>query len=455
MPSKCLFTESELAFAETVEHAPPRSLGGRFKAVRSVSAQFNNRCGSTIDKALIDSYAPVVLALTALMSSDHRSTFEVQIEHDGRLVSYGPGETFTDKRTIIRRDENQVVDWVSCNNPATLRKIADRSPNLRDKKIRLHVPIDPFNGPTATWSALSVATEAACLKALLVIFDHCNDYSEDSWVRGCSTSLARKFVVDAVANSSVIMSYAARVVMGIDYAQRERILEIARRYRKNLGEYEHIFVVCGNSGTRTLDAVFLAFGWDPHTFRLSGSCVGLDFCQVAGCDPLRGGQPWFEPESSQSWRVSRRGGCPFSCEDFPETELLRNMFAEERDMLCRRARQTGVLSEPSDSARKCRNFYVAVRHWHGLAYLTTESLVAAMLLNMWPSAPVEELVAGFCERNRSLHQAIKDTVRPLLDEIPPWAVEAAELYNLAFKELCARVGPPLFAVSSKARILQA
>lgn len=102
----CLFTGARLSATTLEEHTIPRKLGGRIRSRSVACDDFNNRCGSTIDRDLVASYWPMMMALAPLLSKEHRPGNQ-EVVFPGRTERYyvdGSGVLHAKGTTITARD---------------------------------------------------------------------------------------------------------------------------------------------------------------------------------------------------------------------------------------------------------------------------------------------------------------------------------------------------------------
>jgi hypothetical protein len=113
--------------------------------------------------------------------------------------------------------------------------------------------------------------EIATLKSILLTFDHLlRDFPTLRFTRSAELQPARDLIRNAVYERNIDPNVLRQYSLGLQYEKRGSF----KRLRKQLeshsaeSEFEHVMFVAADGPSRTIDAVWLMFGFDPFGFRL-------------------------------------------------------------------------------------------------------------------------------------------------------------------------------------------
>ena len=371
----CLFTGEPLTDDTTLEHAPPLVFGGRFKSRSCVSSAFNN-ASSDLDQALIQDHYWVLNELFDLMPSDVRSRglgskVAYALDDDdnpifGTRLRVLPGMTMVGMERPVQFDADGKLDRIVARDQEHADKIRanlrQKYPDIEDRDVMADVP-DKRKQAWTPERLLSPAAEVGALKVLLEVFDIAHKSAAGTWVRSEATEPVRDLVRRVVEGDSITPNDLATFVTGIEPSQREPVLTLVRRHEEGFKRFHHAFVASGSAATRRIDACWLAFGEEPHTFILSSRYYGASFTEIVGFDPFPRGARWGAHSDARDWQVERRGlstAMPFS---FTEgRDLLPHVVIQDRIRLRGEARFLAIDSRGIDLyPRKCSNALLRLR----------------------------------------------------------------------------------------------
>lgn len=129
----------------------------------------------------------------------------------------------------------------------------------------------------------------------------------------------------------------AEYSLGLQYEPeyRGRYEQILNKAKLESRHFAHQLIVSGNPDTGTLDGVFIAFGEDPHAFRLSKSWRGPPQTLVITNGILKNESASDVVELGESWTLgkpnNRKSFITFrGKENEPDMEPIANEIAEHR-----------------------------------------------------------------------------------------------------------------------------
>ncbi len=449
----CLFTREPLSDDTTQEHAPPLVFGGRFKSRTCVSSAFNN-ASSDLDRALIQDHYWVLNELFDLMPSDARSRglgskVAYALDGDdnpifGTKLRVLPGMTMVGMERPVQFDADGKLDRIVARDKEHAEQLgaslAQKYPGVREMPVLADVP-DPRKQAWTPERLLCPAAEVGALKALLEAFDIAHDSAPGTWVRSAATEPVRELVRRVVEGNSITPDDLSTFVVGIEPGQRDRVLALVKRHEKGFQRFHHAFVVSGSTGTRRIDACWLAFGEEPHTFILSNHYYGESFTEIVGFDPFPFGARWGPHRDTRSWQVDRRGLGTAMPVSFTEgRRLLPYVVIQGRNRLRGEARVRAIESRGADLyPRKCSNALIRLRKAKEPEPERLGDLVVAMLTPMWPSDLVGEAMAQEPAANTPI-EAPADL--PAFGPPLPWEAAGNHLYVSAVRRLYRDHGPP-------------
>lgn len=353
----CLFTGAPLDATTLEEHTIPRKLGGRVRSRSVASDDFNNRCSSTIDRDLVASYWPMMMALAPLLSKEHRpGNQEVVFPDrpgryyvDGRGVLNAKGMTITarDPETgrptgVAAKDEDAVLRVLKPNKPADAIIKTSYEPEVTG---RAKLPRSHLVGPSI---------ELAVLKAGLLTFDAQLNAEPDRFTRSPSLQELRDTIQAAVLDGAEVGSFLYTVSLGIQYEKIDLFRGIRAQFDFPHSEFEHVLIASANVATRTLDLVVWLFETDPYGFRLTTDWHGKGFTYCIANGVLRGTVVSRAMESPSTHllcqRTLRRCTTPPAQED-PERRIAEQEILDVRSDALLRAGYL-ALQKSDDYVRK-------------------------------------------------------------------------------------------------------
>ena len=287
----CLFTGATLGPTTCVEHTIPSKLGGRIRSQSVTSGAFNTQCGSTIDRDLVASYWPMMMALAPLLSKEHRpGNQEVVFPDrsgryyvDGRGVLNARGMTITarDPETgrptgVAAKDEDAVLRVLEPNKSTDAIIKTSYEPEVTG---RAKLPQSVLVGPSI---------ELAVLKAGLLTFDAQLNIDPNRFTRSPALQEVRETIRAAVLDGAELGSFLYTVSLGIQYEKIDLFRGLRAQFDFPHSEFEHVLIASANVATRTLDLVVWLFETDPYGFRLTTDWHGKGFTYCVANGVLRG-----------------------------------------------------------------------------------------------------------------------------------------------------------------------
>ena len=124
---------------------------------------------------------------------------------------------------------------------------------------------------------ISAELEVAALKSALLTFDHLLCGSDMRFTRHPRLAGVRSFVRDAVAQHLPDPSGCHRFSLGMQYERACLYQRMRQKIPLKKTPFEHVMLVAGYAGYRTVDLVWLVLGFDPFGFRLCCDWDGGDF----------------------------------------------------------------------------------------------------------------------------------------------------------------------------------
>lgn len=283
--AKCLFTDAELDADTKEEHTIQRSVGGRVKSVGVSSSSFNERSGQRLDPYLCGVYAEVMRVLCPVLPSEARSgSVEFMLpDQPGRWKFNDKGQMVLAGTTVLERDP-------TTNRPrsAIAPDMASLEPmfkQLGSPPVRRSEVLPPSSVAIFQERAvLHWRIEVAALKAVLLTFDHLLRHDPARFTRTAELASVRQFVRSIVESNSdnPNIDLLAEVCLGVQYEPKYLKLyaDILTEAELPTSPFGHTLIVSADQPSRTLDAVFWAFGTDPHAFRLTTNWQGESFTYV-------------------------------------------------------------------------------------------------------------------------------------------------------------------------------
>jgi hypothetical protein len=154
------------------------------------------------------------------------------------------------------------------SNEEALKKLA-RSMNKQPEEMQLSEV--KATEATTVYGRVPVVCremEIAVLKSALLTFDHLLRGSTDRFTRHPELEPVRAFVRDAVLTRQADAETLASLSLGLQYEKTSLYERLRRELPATRTPFEHVLFVAADAPTRTLDLVWLVFGFDPFGFRL-------------------------------------------------------------------------------------------------------------------------------------------------------------------------------------------
>lgn len=287
----CLFTGEPLGATTLEEHTIPRKLGGRIRSRSVACDDFNNKCGSTIDRVLVDSYWPLMSRLAPLLSQKHRPGQREVVFPDrpGHYFIDGHGVLNAKGTTITARDPEtgRPIGVAAKDEDAVLRALGPNKPD--DAIIKTHYePPVTGRGKFPQSQLLGPGIELAVLKAGLLSFDEQLSADSNRFTRSVVLQEVRNTIRAAVMEDAEVGSLLYTVSLGIQYEKTDLFRELRAQLDFPHSEFEHVLIASANVATRTLDLVVWLYETDPYGFRLTTDWQGKGFTYCVANGVLRG-----------------------------------------------------------------------------------------------------------------------------------------------------------------------
>ncbi len=274
----CLFTGEVLTPTTKVEHTIPRSVAGRIRSRDTSCDSFNELCGQRYDPFLARRYVQLMNVLSPLLSREHQ-TGQLAVDAPGEphgLVLDG-GAITRKKPAILERDPvSGMPRSAAAEDPRAIATIAKQAGwTSPTSKV-----IAPMEGDTVfirKVPAICAELEIALLKSTLLTFDHLLGGGEASFARHDRLAAVRAFVKRAVIAEKINSIECNRFSLGYQYEKAGLYRKLRKRMPMPETEFEHVLLAAGNAGYRTVDLVWVVFGFDPLGFRLCVDWDGGDF----------------------------------------------------------------------------------------------------------------------------------------------------------------------------------
>ena len=346
----CLFNNVALDATTKEEHTIQRSLGGRIKSFDVSSSDFNELCGKRVDPALAAVYSEVMITLGPTLPTEAR-TGSLYLSIDGQEGTWqvnDQGQLVLVNVIVERNPETGLPKFAVAANVEALGPLIKQLAKKGVKVVRIQ---EELPSDTKVWyperAVLDWRVDIALMKSLLLTFDERLKNDSNRFTRSATLDPVREFVREMVESGGVTPNKQslADYTLGLQYESEyvDRYAEL--RNKANLPDkpFQHTLIISGHAPCRTLDAVFWAFGTDPHAFRLATNWTGGDFTYVltngillneAPSDAvlLPGGYTLGRPNERRCYRVVR-GPIPTAA----ELSAIGDEIMERRLQLCRKA----------------------------------------------------------------------------------------------------------------------
>jgi hypothetical protein len=286
----CLFTGEVLTSDTYEEHTIPRGVCGRTRSRLVSSDVFNNRAGSGIDRALVGAYLPLFNRLAPLLSSEHQpAPLPAEIPGGEGKFHFVGGRLMRNGMWIEPDEKTGRPVAANASDAEAVRRFFRRQPGGATKSYPVTlVPVSDSTVASTTHYALTVETELAALKALLLTFDHLLYSCPRRFTRSPHLAPVLELVRQGVQAEPLNSSLYDSIVMGLQYEKLPEVEKLRLDLPISRTPFEHVMVVSGNSAEQTLDAIWCVAGIDPYGFRLSRSWTEYSFTLVFVSGVLRG-----------------------------------------------------------------------------------------------------------------------------------------------------------------------
>lgn len=240
--------------------------------------------------------------------------------------------------TFVEKDETGKVKAVYGQDVESVERLSEQI-GLPLKTIRACEP-EREDVTFAAVPSVNPFLEVCMLKSILLTFDHLLTSDPERFTRshnlqGCR-DLVRDYVLD-IASEELGRMDLADYSLGLQYEPeyRGRYEQILAKAELESRPFAHQLIVSSNPDTSTLDAVFVAFGEDPHAFRLSKSWHGPPQTFVMTNGILKNEAASEVVELREAWTLgkpnNRKSFITFSGkENEPDMEPIANEIAEHR-----------------------------------------------------------------------------------------------------------------------------
>lgn len=281
--NNCLITGEDLTVNTQVEHTIPAKLGGRIRSREVASNSFNSRCGSTIDRDLVDSYWTFMMLLAPLLATEHQpGKHEVEYpQTKQRFIVDSKGFVQAKGTTITARDPKtgKPTGAAAQDTEAILRVL---EPNISaSEKIII------FNEPPITGLAklpqsrlISPQIELAVLKSSLLSFEALLQPKHIRFTRSHELQPLRDTLRGMIMDGADDSTFLHTVSLGIQYEKLDLIRELRKKVDFPHTDFEHVLIASANVPTRTIDVVAYLFETDPYGFRLTSNWQGESFTYI-------------------------------------------------------------------------------------------------------------------------------------------------------------------------------
>jgi hypothetical protein len=300
MVAECLFTGKHICDDNSVEHALPRSMGGRIRSDHSTHREFNNR-SSKFDNILVCSegglYFFLLNELQPLMASEYKLGQQPTkiIGEEERDAYWENGELRIRGIEIKERDPKS-------GKPTMIQGPKEKGDNIKDILSKAHgqnVNLTDLSGYMAITDKTEVKvnvgilnhiSEIAILKSCLIAFDATISSGEKRFTRSPHLEEVRNFIRRVIMDGNNDISLLEKISLGIQYEKCLVLNNLRERVDGERQEFEHVLVATGDSVSGNLDIVWNIFGIDPYGFRVCTTWDGEDFTVIIVNQVLKDGK---------------------------------------------------------------------------------------------------------------------------------------------------------------------
>ena len=274
----CLFTGNRLTATTKMEHTIPRSVAGRIRS-RDVSCDlFNELCGQRYDPFLARRYVQLMNILSPLLSHEHQTgllAVDVPGEPDGLVLDGGA----ITRRNLVILERDPVSGKprsAAAEDPRAIARI-EKQAGWTSMTRKVIAPMEGDIVFVRKVPAILAELEIALLKSALLTFDHLLGGANASFARHDRLTAVRAFIKRAVIAEEIDSIECNRFSLGYQYEKAGLYRKLRKRMPIRETEFEHVLFAAGNASYRTVDLVWVVFGFDPFGFRLCVDWDGGDF----------------------------------------------------------------------------------------------------------------------------------------------------------------------------------
>ena len=265
----CLFTGEVLPPTTKEEHTIPEALGGRIKSRFVTSDTFNNLCGARLDFVLKLAYEPLLNQLAPLLPrTGQPGVMPIHEPGEQPGLVLEAGKLTRQNLVIVKKDEEGRPKAAVASEESALKKLA-RSMKKKPEEIRF----TEVRATEATTFYKKVPVvcrefEIAALKSALLTFDHMLKDTPDHFTRHTDLAQAREFIRDAVIGKRPDEKVLGQLSFGLQYEKRGLYDRLRSQIPVPTTEFEHVLFASSEARQRTLELVWLIFGFDPFGFQI-------------------------------------------------------------------------------------------------------------------------------------------------------------------------------------------
>jgi hypothetical protein len=250
---------------------------------------------------------------------------------------------------------------------------------------------------------IAAEIEVAAMKSLMLTFDHLLAGAPHRFTRDAALQQARDFIRTSIMDGQIDGRLFNHFSLGLQYEKEDLYRGLRSSVSFPTTRFEHVMIVSADPACRTVDAVWLMFGFDPHGFRLCYDWRGVGFTYVFVNGVLRDtgcSSPFGLPKSQLLCRPTNRRAFPNAT---PNADLGRRiseevsarrrkayiealwLVEETCDEFCRHVMcEDAMLEEPANRAmdrvvsRRLTRMYVRIQSDHTFTQ-TRDALLAKEL----------------------------------------------------------------------------
>jgi hypothetical protein len=216
--------------------------------------------------------------LSPLLSREHQ-TGQLAVDAPGEpngLVLDGGAITRKKPRILERDPVSGIPRSAAAEDPRAIARIAKQA-GWTSTTWKVVAPMAGDTVFVRGVPAICAELEVALLKSTLLTFDHLLGGAEASFARHDRLAAVRAFIKRAVIAGDIDSVECNRFSLGYQYGKAGLYRKLRKKMPMPETEFEHVLLAAGNAGCRTVDLVWVVFGFDPFGFRLCVDWDGGDF----------------------------------------------------------------------------------------------------------------------------------------------------------------------------------